>query len=46
MDRDVKVLQQLFTSKVEILNNESYTYKGIKFFGNPNCRFIHGFKAM
>jgi Icc-related predicted phosphoesterase len=44
MDKSNEDIYKNLPDNVIILNNENYEYKGIKFFGSPNCRYIHGFR--
>lgn len=43
MDGKLDKIRKSLPSYIKILDNESFEYKGINFYGSPNCRYIPGF---
>lgn len=43
MNGEWKDTVKTLPENIKILTNSSYKYKGIKFFGSPNCKYIPGF---
>jgi Icc-related predicted phosphoesterase len=44
MNKNWSKIEKTLPDKIKVLTNESYIYKGIRFYGSPHCRYISGFR--